>query len=89
MESHSRVEVLTGILLVARSGTTKTKIMSGSSLTPSQVEQCLCFLQQSDLLRKEEGSEVFRLTRKGASLIGDYERIDQRIEGRLVRPLTV
>jgi len=88
MESHSRVEVLTGILLVTRDGATKAKIMSESSLTPSHVDQCLCFLQDSGLLQRGEVSGVFRPTRKGARLIGDYERINQKVEGRLVGPLT-
>ena len=80
LESHSRVEDLTGILLAARSGATKTKIMNESSLTSSQVEQYLSFLQQSDILRKQEGSEVFIPTKKGAGLIGDYERIYKTID---------
>ena len=88
MESNGRVAVLTGILLVARGGATKTEIIGESSLTQSQVEQCLCFLQQSDLLH-EDGKQVFKPTRKGESLIEDYMRIDQAIEGRLVPHLTV
>jgi predicted transcriptional regulator len=88
LEPHNRVEVLTGILLLARGGASKRKIMDESSLTPSHVEQCLWFLQLSGLLRKEGGSEVFWPTRKGVSLIKDYERINQTIDWRLVRPLT-
>jgi predicted transcriptional regulator len=80
LESHTRVEDLTGILLTARSGATKTKIMNESALTSSQVEQYLSFLQQSDILRKREGSEVFIPTKKGTDLIGDYERIYKTIE---------
>jgi predicted transcriptional regulator len=89
LEPHSRVEVLTRVLLLAKGGATKMRIMDESSLTSPHVEQCLWFLQLSGLLRKKEGDEVFWPTRKGASLIKDYERINQTIEWRLlVSPLT-
>lgn len=80
MEFRSRVENLTVILLAARHGATKTKILNDSSLPSSEVEQDLWFLQLSNILQKEEGSEVFTPTEKGTSLIGDYERISKTID---------
>ena len=80
MERQSRIEILAGILLEARRGATKTEIMNENGLTASQVEEYLCFLQQSDLLRKQEGSGLFRPTDKGVGLIGDYERINRAID---------
>jgi predicted transcriptional regulator len=71
-----------GILLVSRHGATVRKITNECDLTESQAEGFVSFLQQSDLLR-EEGA-VFRPTRKGTSLIEDYEHIHERIEGPLV-----
>jgi predicted transcriptional regulator len=89
LEPHSRVEVLTRILLLAKGGATKMRIVDESSLPSSHVEQCLWFLELSGLLRKKEGGDVFCPTRKGTSLIKDYERIDQTIDWRLlVTPLT-
>ena len=88
MESNSRVEVLAGILIATKGGTTKAHIVSESSLTPSQVQQCLCFLLQSGLIKEEKGDGRFRPTKEGASLIEDHERIDLTIEGRLIPPLT-
>ena len=77
-----------GILEVAAVGATETEIVNESSLSRSQVEQCLSFLQQSDLLRREASGELFRLTRKGAGLVADYERIDSMVEGRILRPIS-
>ncbi len=80
MESQSRVDVLTGILLSAKEGATKRSIMSESPIGPSQTEACLRFLQGSGLLLKEE--EVYRPTSKGANLIADYEQINRAILGQ-------
>jgi predicted transcriptional regulator len=88
MESRSRFDVVTGILLATKDGASKARITRDSSLAPSLVEQCLLFLRLSDLIKKEEGSELFRPTEKGSNLISDYERIDRTMEGRLVQPLT-
>jgi predicted transcriptional regulator len=88
MESNSRVEVLAGILFATKGGTTKAQIVSESFFTPSEVQQCLCFLLQSGLIQEENGNGRFRPTKEGASLIEEYERIDRTIEGRLMLPLT-
>ena len=88
MESRSGVDVVTGILLATKDGASKARITSESSLAPSLVEQCLFFLRFSDLIKKEEGSELFRPTEKGSDLISDYERTDRTIEEPLVLPLT-
>lgn len=81
MQCESSVETLMGILLVSRRGATVRKITNECALTESQVEGFVSFLQQSDLLR-EKGA-VFRPTRKGASLLEDYQDIHERIEGPL------
>lgn len=87
MESNSRVEALAGVLLATKEGATEAQIVGESPLTPSQVRQCLCFLLQSGLIQ-EKGQGQLVPTKKGASLIEDYRRIDRRIEGRLALPLT-
>ncbi len=81
MQSESSVETLMGILLVSRHGATVRKITNKCELTESQVEGFVSFLQQSDLLREEDA--IFRPTRKGTSLIEDYQDIYERIEGPL------
>lgn len=79
MQSESGVETLMGILLVSRHGATVREITNEFALTESEAEGYVSFLQQSDLLR-EKGA-VLRPTRKGTSLIEDYEHIYDRIEG--------
>jgi predicted transcriptional regulator len=80
MDSHSRIEDLVGVLLVTRDGATKTRIMYERCLTSSQAEGYLSFLQLSDLIRREEATQLFRPTRKGTSLLMDYEHINQEID---------
>jgi predicted transcriptional regulator len=80
LEFRSRVEDLTSILLAARRGATKTKILDEIPLPSSEVEQNLWFLQLSNILQKDESSEFFVPTEKGASLIRDYERISKTID---------
>ncbi|MDA4121996.1 MAG: winged helix-turn-helix domain-containing protein [Thaumarchaeota archaeon] len=86
MESQSRVEVLTEILLTAKEGATKRNIMSESGIGPSQAEACLRFLQGSGLLLKEEAA--YKPTSKGANLIADYEQLNRAILGQPVLHLT-
>jgi predicted transcriptional regulator len=80
MDPHNRIENLVGVLLVARDGATKTRIMYERGLTSSQVEGYLSFLQLSDLIRKEELTHLFKPTQKGISLLRDYEHINQEID---------
>jgi predicted transcriptional regulator len=80
MDPQSRIENLVGVLLVTRDGATKTRIMYERCLTSSQVEGYLYFLQLSDLIRKEERTQVFKPTQKGARLLMDYEHINQEID---------
>jgi predicted transcriptional regulator len=80
MDPHSRIENLVGILLVTRDGATKTRIMHQRCLTSSQVEGYLSFLQLSDLIRKEEITQLFKTTQKGIGLLVDYEHINREID---------
>jgi predicted transcriptional regulator len=80
MDPHSRIETLVGVLLITRDGATKTRISYERCLTSSQVEEYLSFLQLSDLVRKEEETQLFRPTEKGTSLLIDYEHINQEID---------
>ena len=80
MDPNSRIENLVGVLLVTRDGATKTRIMYERCLTSSQAEGYLSFLQLSDLIQKEEATGLFKTTRKGTSLLMDYEQINREID---------
>jgi predicted transcriptional regulator len=79
MDPHSRIENLVGVLLVTRDGATKTRIMYERCLTSSS-RRYLSFLQLSDLIRKEEITQLFKPIQKGTSLLMDYEHINQEID---------
>jgi len=80
MNSRSRIEDLVGVLSAARDGATKTKIMYQRGLISSQTEEYLCFLQLSNLIRREEGTQLFRPTEKGTHLLMDYEHLNREFD---------
>lgn len=48
-----------------RNGATKTKIMYKAYLSYSQLVEYLGYLQRNELLKYEEGTQVYRPTEKG------------------------
>lgn len=57
------------ILESTRTGSTKTKIMYKAYLSYSQVQEYLKFLQESDLLSYEKGTQLYRPTEKGLKFL--------------------
>ena len=67
------------ILQAAINGATKTRIMYGAYLSYAQVKEYLSFLIEKDLIRREEGTGVYKLTQKGVQLLRVYEDISDMI----------
>jgi len=67
------------ILQAAINGATKTRIMYGAYLSYAQVKEYLSFLIEKDLIRREEGSGIYKLTQKGVQLLRVYEDISDMI----------
>jgi len=74
MKYRSRTEIAAMILESTRTGSTKTKIMYKAYLSYSQVQEYLKFLQESDLLTYENGTQLYRPTEKGLKFLNlSYE----------------
>jgi len=76
---RSRLEIVSAILSMCRanSNTRKTRIMYKSNLSYSQLQRYLALLVSIGLLEKEnvEGTEFFKLTKKGDEFLKEYQQI--------------
>lgn len=88
MKYRSRTEIVAMILQSARNGTTKTKIMYKAFLSYTQLKEYLGFLQENNLLKYEEGSQLYRVTDKGKHFLQAYDEISDlvssKVNGKLV-----
>ena len=69
MKYRSRSEITAMIIDSARTGATKTKIMYAAYLSYSQLIEYLRYLQENDLLVREEGTQLYRPTGKGLKFL--------------------
>jgi predicted transcriptional regulator len=76
---RSRTDIIAMILQAAMSGSTKTRIMYSAYLSYAQVKEYLAFLIERDLIRYEEGTQLYKLTERGLQLIRAYEGISDMI----------
>ncbi|TBR11039.1 MAG: DUF4364 family protein [Candidatus Nitrosotenuis sp.] len=79
MKYRSRTEIVEMILEAARIGATKTKIMYKAYLSYTQVKEYLSFLLENDLVKYEEGSQVYRITEKGLHFLQVYGEISDLV----------
>ena len=79
MKYRSRTDIIAMILQSAINGATKTRIMYGAYLSYGQVQEYLSFLMEKDLIRREEGSGLYKLTQRGVHLLHVYENISDMI----------
>ena len=79
MKYRSRTDIIAMILQAAMNGATKTRIMYGAYLSYAQVKEYLNFMTEKDLIRYEEGSQLYKLTQKGVQLLHVYEDIGDMI----------
>lgn len=88
MKYRSRTEIAAMILQSARVGATKTKIMYKAYLSYAQVKEYLRFLQESNLIKYEEGTQLYKVTEKGRHFLQAYDEISDLVStktnGKLV-----
>ena len=69
MKYRSRYEIISSILESAKTGITKTKIMYSAFLSYAQMIGYLKYVQEHDLLRFEEKTQIYRTTKKGLGFL--------------------
>jgi predicted transcriptional regulator len=75
MKYRSRSEIIAMVLQAANKGATKTRIMYGAYLSYAQLKEYLEFLEAKNLLRYEEGTQLYRLTEKGLQFLRAFDQI--------------
>lgn len=80
MKYRSRTEIVGIILEVVSHGATKTKIMYDAYLSYTQLTEYLSFLMENKLIKRQEGTELYRLTEKGHKFYLKCKEIDEMIE---------
>ena len=90
MKYRSRTEIVAMILQSARGGATKTRIMYKAYLSYTQLKEYLTFLQDNDLIKYEEGSQLYRITAKGRHFLEAYDQISDLVSsktnGKVINP---
>ncbi len=79
MKYRSRTEIVEMILQATRSGATKTKIMYKAYLSYTQVKEYLSFLLENNLIKYEEGSQLYRITERGLHFLQVYGEISDLV----------
>ncbi len=90
MKYRSRTEITAMILQAARTGATKTRIMYRAYLSYTQLKEYLRFLQENNLVKYEEGTQLYRVTEKGRHFLHAYEEISDlvssKVDGNKINP---
>jgi len=76
------------ILQSARTGATKTKIMYKAYMSYTQVKEYLRFLQESDLIKYEQGTQLYKVTEKGMHFLHAYNEISDLVSVKTDGKLT-
>jgi predicted transcriptional regulator len=79
MKYRSSTEIIDSILHSVETGATKTHIMYRAYLSYSQLKDYLKLLQERDLIRYEEGSQLYHLSERGLRFINVYEEIKELV----------
>ena len=79
MKYRSSTEIIDSILHSIDAGATKTHIMYRAYLSYSQLKEYLKLLQDRELIRYEDGSQMYLLTERGLRFINVYEEIKQLV----------
>lgn len=82
MKYRSRTEIVGRILKVASQGATKTKIMYDAYLSYTQLTEYLRFLTDNKMIKRNEGTEIYRLTEKGQRFYQKCKEIDEMISSK-------
>ena len=79
MKNRSRTEIISMILNSVNSGATKTKIMYQAYLSYAQLKEYLVLMEKNELIRYEDGTQVYRITEKGIKLMRLCEEVDDML----------
>jgi predicted transcriptional regulator len=79
MKYRSSTEIIDSILHSIDARATKTHIMYRAYLSYSQLKEYLKLLQDRELIRYEDGSQMYLLTERGLRFINVYEEIKQLV----------
>ena len=79
MKYRSRTEIIAMILQSSNSGSTKTKIMYKAYLSYAQLKEYLSFLEENNLIRYEEGTQLYKVTQKGHQFLHAYGEINELV----------
>ncbi len=79
MKYRSSTEIIDSILHSIEAGATKTHIMYRAYLSYSQLKEYLKLLQERDLIRYEEGSQLYHLSERGLRFINVYQEIKELV----------
>lgn len=69
MKFRSRNEIIFTILSSTGNGNSMTRIMHDACLTYVQVMQYLSALERNKMIERNEGSRIYRVTRKGKRIL--------------------
>ena len=81
MKYRSSTEIIDTILRSLDSGVTRTRIMYKAYLSYSQLKEYLSLLQDRQLLKYEEGSQIYTITEKGLRFMNAYDEIRELVSG--------
>jgi predicted transcriptional regulator len=79
MKYRSRNEIVSMILDSVSSGATKTRIMYQAYLSYTQLKEYLSYLEEGEIIKYEEGIQLYRITEKGRKLMHLYEEIGEMV----------
>lgn len=82
MKYRSRTEIISMILDSVTVGTTKTKIMYKAYLSYTQLKEYLSLLEESGMIRYEEGIQIYRITDKGRKFLKLSIEIDDMVSSK-------
>lgn len=82
MKYRSRNEIVSMILDSVSSGATKTRIMYQAYLSYTQLKEYLAYLEEGEIIKYEEGTQLYRITEKGRKLMHLYEEIGEMVSSK-------
>src|ERR1700730_6183226 len=79
MKYRSSTEIIDSMLRSIRSGATKTHIMYRAYMSYSQLKEYLRLLEDRELIKYEQGSQLYLLTEKGLRFMNAYDKINELV----------
>lgn len=79
MKYRSSTDIIDAILRSLDSGATRTRIMYRAYLSYSQLKEYLTFLEERQLLKYDEASEIYTITEKGLRFTNAYNDIRELV----------